>query len=75
MHRNIYTLRNMVERSFNKLKNARRLVTRYAKSAVIFSGFMDTACIGFAVAKSLGMIGVRAGPEEVIRYTRAAKVR
>lgn len=29
----IYTLRNMVERCFNKLKNSRRLATRYDKTA------------------------------------------
>jgi transposase len=29
----IYALRNMVERCFNKLKNARRLATRYDKTA------------------------------------------
>ncbi len=32
----IYTLRNMVERCFNKLKNSRRLATL---------GFADIACI------------------------------
>lgn len=29
----IYTLRNRVERCFNKLKNSRRLATRYDKTA------------------------------------------
>ena len=41
----IYTLRNMVERSFNKLKNSRRLATRYDKTADSFLGFVDVACI------------------------------
>lgn len=41
----IYTLRNMVERCFNKLKNSRRLATRYDKTADSFLGFIDIACI------------------------------
>ena len=41
----IYALRNMVERCFNKLKNARRLATRYDKTADSFLGFVDVACI------------------------------
>lgn len=41
----IYTLRNMVERCFNKLKNSRRLATRYDKTAESFLGFVDVACI------------------------------
>ena len=43
--RTIYTLRNMVERCFNKLKNSRRLATRYDKTAESFLGFVDVACI------------------------------
>ena len=41
----IYTLRNMVERCFNKLKNRRRLATRHDKTADSFLGFVDMACI------------------------------
>ena len=41
----IYTLRNRVERCFNKLKNNRRLATRYDKTADSFLGFIDIACI------------------------------
>lgn len=41
----IYTLRNMVERCFNKLKNTRRLATRYDKTAASFLGFIDIACV------------------------------
>ena len=41
----IYTLRNMVERCFNKLNNSRRLATRYDKTADSFLGFIDVACI------------------------------
>ena len=41
----IYTLRNMVERCFNKLKNARRVATRYDKTAKSFLGFIDIASI------------------------------
>lgn len=40
----IYTLRNMVERCFNKLKHTRRLATRYDKTADSFLGFVDLAC-------------------------------
>lgn len=41
----IYTLRNMVERCFNKLKNSRRPAIRYDKNADSFLGFIDIACI------------------------------
>ena len=41
----IYTLRNRVERCFNKLKNSRRLATRYDKTADSFLSFVDVACI------------------------------
>lgn len=37
----IYALRNMVERCFNKLKNARRLATRYDKTAASYLGFIE----------------------------------
>ena len=40
----IYTLRNMVERCFNKLKSSPRLATRYDKTAGSFLGFVDIAC-------------------------------
>ncbi|TWI33869.1 DDE family transposase [Paracoccus sulfuroxidans] len=38
----IYTLRNMVERCFNKLKNSRRLANRYDNTA---KSFLGVACI------------------------------
>ena len=41
----IYTLRNMVERCFSKLKNSRRLATHYDKTAASFLGFVDIAYI------------------------------
>ena len=41
----IYTLRNMVERCFNTLKNARRVATRYDKTAESFLGFIDITSI------------------------------
>ena len=41
----IYTLRNMVDRCFNKLKNSRRLATLYDKTADSFLGFIKIACI------------------------------
>jgi transposase len=41
----LYRLRNMVERCFNKLKNARRVATRYDKTAESFLGFIDITSI------------------------------
>ena len=41
----IYALRNMVERCFNKLKNARRLSTRYDKTAESYLGFIHIVSI------------------------------
>ena len=41
----IYALRNLVERCFSKLKNNRRLATRYDKTADSFLGFILVASI------------------------------
>lgn len=41
----IYVLRNRIERCFNKLKNARRLATRYDKTAASYLGFVQIAAI------------------------------
>ncbi len=41
----IYTLRNLIERCFNKLKNSRRVATRYDKTALSFLGFINIASI------------------------------
>ena len=41
----IYALRNIIERCFNKLKNARRLATRYDKTARSYSGFIHVISI------------------------------
>ena len=41
----IYALRNMVERCFNKLKHARRLATRYDKTADSYLGFIHIISI------------------------------
>jgi transposase len=41
----LYALRNRVERFFNKLKNARRVATRYDKTADSFLGFVQIASI------------------------------
>ncbi|PIL17741.1 hypothetical protein P775_23485 [Puniceibacterium antarcticum] len=38
-------MRNLVERCFNKLKNARRIATRYDKTAASFLGFIDITSI------------------------------
>ncbi len=43
--RSLYHLRNRVERCFNKLKNARRVATRYDKTAESFLGFIDITSI------------------------------
>lgn len=41
VNRTLYRLRNLIERCFNKLKNARRVATRYDKTAESFLGFID----------------------------------
>jgi len=41
----IYALRNIVERCFNKLKNARRLATRYDKTVDSYLGFVQIVSI------------------------------
>lgn len=41
----LYRLRNLVERCFNKLKNARRVATRDDKTAESFLGFIDITSI------------------------------
>ncbi len=43
--RSLYRPRNLVERCFNKLKNARRVATRYDKTAESFLGFIDITSI------------------------------
>lgn len=47
----IYTLRNMVERCFNKLRKSRRLAPRYDKTADSFLGFIDVACIRISLRR------------------------
>jgi transposase len=42
---NIYALRNRIERCFNKLKNWRRLATRYDKTADSYLGFVLIASV------------------------------
>jgi transposase len=41
----LYRLRNLVERCFNKLKNARRVATSYDKTAESFLAFNDITSI------------------------------
>jgi transposase len=41
----LYALRNRIERFFNKLKNARRVATRYDKTADSFLAFLQLASI------------------------------
>lgn len=43
--RTLYRRRNLVERCFNKLKNARRVATRYDKTAESFLAFIDITSI------------------------------
>lgn len=43
--RRLYRLRNLVERCFNKLKNACRVATRYDKTAESFLGFINITWI------------------------------
>ena len=41
----LYALRNRIERFFNKLKNARRVATRYDKPADSFLAFIQLASL------------------------------
>ncbi len=41
----LYSLRNLLERCFNKLKNARRVAARYDKTAESFLGSIDITSI------------------------------
>ena len=41
----IYALRNRIERCINKLKNSRRLATRYDKTAASYLAFVQIASI------------------------------
>jgi transposase len=41
----IYAKRNRIERGLNKLKNSRRLATRYDKTAESYLGFVQIAAI------------------------------
>ena len=41
----IYKERNLIERLFNKLKNFRRVATRYDKTALSFMSFLNIAAI------------------------------
>ena len=41
----VYALRNQIERCFNRMKNARRLATRYDKTAASYLGFVQLVAI------------------------------
>jgi len=43
--RSLFRLHNLVERCFNMLKNARRVATRYDKTADSFLGLIDITSI------------------------------
>ena len=45
INRETYKLRNLIERMFNKLKNWRRVATRYDKTAESFLAFVTIASI------------------------------
>jgi transposase len=45
VERKTYRLRNRIERFFNKLKNSRRVATRYDKLASSFLGFVQLVTI------------------------------
>ncbi len=45
----LYRLRNLIERCCNKLKNARRVATRYDKTAERYLGFIDITSIRLGV--------------------------
>ena len=49
----LYALRNLVERCFGRLKNSRRVATRYDKTAASFLGFVDIACIRLRIRRSV----------------------
>ena len=41
----VHALRNRIERCFNRMKNARRLATRYDKTASSYLGFIHIVAI------------------------------
>jgi transposase len=43
--RAVYALRNRIERCFNRLKNARRVATRYDKLSETFLGFVQLIAV------------------------------
>jgi transposase len=43
----LYSLRNRIERYFNKIKNARRVATRYDKLAASFMAFVELISIRY----------------------------
>nr|WP_244544572.1 transposase [Cohaesibacter marisflavi] len=42
---NAYRQRNRIERMFNRLKQFRRIATRYDKTAISFMGFLCLAAV------------------------------
>jgi len=43
--KHIYKERNIIERFFNRMKNFRRLATRYDKRAFMFQAFITLFCV------------------------------
>jgi hypothetical protein len=50
---NLYRVRNLVERFFNKIKHRRRVVTRYDKLAANYLAFVQLASIRCALADTI----------------------
>jgi transposase len=46
-NKRLYKMRNQIERLFNRLKNWRRLATRYDKSAASFLSFLQIVSAKF----------------------------
>lgn len=46
--REVYAIRNEVERFFNRLKHCRRIATRYDKTITSFNGFLAVATLKYA---------------------------
>ena len=45
----LYRLRNRIERYFSKIKNARRVATRYDKMAASFMAFVELSSIRYSL--------------------------
>jgi transposase len=62
----IFALRNRIERCFDKLKNSRRLATRYDETTAVYLGFVQIAAIG------PGRTDLSTRPSAACRFERSA---